>query len=284
MEEIGAGLTPGVTAAVLVAALLHAGWNAMIRSSGDKTLDTLLVAGGAAAISAAVLPFVPVPDRASWPHLATSGLLHVAYFSALIGAYRFGDLSRAYTLMRGVAPLLIALAGAVVLGERLPVAVWAGVGLVSAGVLAIGVLRTGLPGEARSTWFALANAGVICCYTLVDGAGVRLSGSTAGYTLWVFLLSVVPLLAWVSRTRGRALLSYTASAWMRGLVGGGCQVGAYGIALWAMTLAPVAAVAALRETSVVFAAIIGALFLKERFGAGRIAAAVVVATGVALMK
>lgn len=274
----------GIAAVVLLAALLHAAWNAMLGAGEDRTLDTALVATGGSVAAAAALPFLPLPAAASWPFLLGSVAIHTAYFAALIGAYRGGDFSPSYTLMRGTAPLITALGGWLA-GEGLTSKHWLGVLLVSAGVTAIGTLgRRPGAATARATGWALGNAAVIAAYTLVDGRGVRLSGHAPSYTLWVFFLDVLPLLAWTLLARGREAVRYAARRWRRGLAGGALMVTAYGLVLWAMTRAPVAAVAALRETSVVFAAFIGARLLGERFGGARMAAAAVVAAGAALLQ
>jgi drug/metabolite transporter (DMT)-like permease len=272
-----------IAAVVLLAALLHAAWNAMLGAAQDRALDTLLVATGGSAVAAALLPFLPLPARASWPFLLASVAIHTAYFTALAGAYRAGDFSPAYTLMRGTAPMLTALGGWLA-GEGLRASQWLGVLLVSGGVVAMGRLgRRGAAGRRATAW-ALGNAVVIACYTLVDGRGVRLSGHAPSYALWVFFLDVLPLLLWTLATRGREAARYAARRWRRGLLGGALMVTAYGLVLWSMTRAPVAAVAALRETSVVFAALIGARLLREPVGSFRAAAAAVVAAGAALLE
>ncbi len=273
-----------VALVVLLAALLHAAWNAMLGAGEDRALDTVLVATGGSLAAAAVLPFLPLPARASWPYVLASVAIHTAYFAALIGAYRGGDFSPSYTLMRGTAPMITALGGWLA-GERLGGSQWLGVVLVSGGVAAMGTFgRRRGAATSRATGWALGNAAVIASYTLVDGRGVRLSGHAPSYTLWVFFLDVLPLLGWTLARRGREAARYAAGRWRRGLVGGALMVTAYGLVLWSMTRAPVAAVAALRETSVVFAAVIGARLLKEPFGGARMAAAAVVAAGVALLE
>ncbi len=277
-------MPPAIAAVVLLAALLHAAWNAMLGASEDRPLDTVLVATGGGAVAAALLPFLPLPARPSWPYLLASVAIHTAYFTGLAGAYRAGDFSPAYTLMRGTAPVLAALGGWLA-GEGLRSAQWLGVLLVGGGVAAMGTLgRRGGTAGWRATAWALGNAVVIACYTLVDGRGVRLSGHAPSYTLWVFFLDVLPLVAWTLATRGREALAHAARCWGRGLAGGALMVTAYGLVLWSMTRAPVAAVAALRETSVVFAALIGARLLKEPLGAFRASAAAVVAAGAALLE
>jgi phosphonate utilization associated putative membrane protein len=276
-------MSPLVTALVLGAALLHASWNAIIKSSRDVMLDTALVAAGASMLSLPLIVSVPMPAGASWPFLAASVAIHVGYFTTLARAYRVGDLGHAYPLMRGTAPLLVALFGVALLHEQPSTAAWLGIILISAGILSIGLLQQGRTHRDATLW-ALTNAVVIASYTLVDGAGVRLSASAAGYVAWLFLLQGPCFIALVIALRRRAALDYAGRNWQRGLAGGLFLIGSYGIALWAMTRAPVAAVAALRETSVIFAAILGSLFLKEPFGRQRLIGACAVALGVMALR
>jgi phosphonate utilization associated putative membrane protein len=277
------GMSPLVTALVLGAALLHASWNAIIKSSRDMMLDTALVAAGASVLALPLIAAVPAPASASWPFLAASVAIHVGYFATLARAYRAGDLGHAYPLMRGTAPLLVALFGVALLNERPGATMWLGIVLISAGILSIGLLQKGHAQREATVW-ALANAVIIASYTLVDGAGVRLSGTAAGYVAWLFLLQGPIFIGLVVAARRRAAWHYAGRNWKRGLAGGLFLIGAYGIVLWAMARAPVAAVAALRETSVIFAAMLGSIFLKEPFGRQRLIGACAVALGVMALR
>jgi drug/metabolite transporter (DMT)-like permease len=276
-------MSPLVTTLVLGAALLHASWNAIIKSSRDVTLDTALVAAGAAALSLPLTVFVPLPASASWPYLAASAVIHVGYFATLARAYRIGDLGHAYPIMRGTAPILVALFGVALLDERPAATMWLGIVLISAGILGIGLLQQGSAQRDAARW-ALANAVIIASYTLVDGAGARLSANPAAYGAWMFGLQGVPFVGLIIALRGRAALDYARCNWQRGLGGGLCLIVSYGIVLWGMTQAPVAAVAALRETSVIFAALLGTIFLKEPFGRTRVIGACIVALGVIALR
>jgi drug/metabolite transporter (DMT)-like permease len=276
-------MSPLVTALVLGSALLHASWNAIIKSSRDVMLDTALVAAGAGVLALPLSASVPLPASASWPYLGASAVIHVAYFSTLVAAYRVGDLGHAYPLMRGTAPLLVALFGVALLGEHPGAAMWLGIVLISAGILSLGLLQPGRAHRGATLW-ALANAAIIASYTLVDGAGARLSGTPAGYVASLFWLQGLLFVALVAGLRKRAALDYAGRNWQRGLGGGLCLISAYGIVLWAMTQAPVAAVAALRETSVIFAALLGSIFLKEPFGRQRLIAACTVALGIIALR
>lgn len=274
-------LPPAVTLAVLAGALLHACWNAMIKSSADKLLDTGLVCAGGTACSVPFILALPLPAGPSWPWLAATSVLHVAYFAAIVGAYRAGDLSHGYPIMRGLAPLLVALASALWLGESPGALAWAGILLVCAGVLSIGL--HGRPQPVAVRW-AMLNAGIIATYTFIDANGVRLSGDPVAYIAWLFFLGCLPFALGVLALRRGEFASYVASRWGRTIAGGVLSAAAYGIAVWAMTRAPVAAVAALRETSVVFGALIGSWLLKEGHVRQRVAGAAVVAAGIVLLK
>lgn len=278
-------LSPGVTLAVLGAALLHAAWNAMLKGGRDTTLDMAIVVAGSGLVAVPFLPFLPLPARESWPYIAASMTIHIGYYTALVGTYRAGDLSHGYPLMRGVAPLLVAAFGVLVLGEVPSLSMGFGILLISGGVIAIAFVGgASWLHNPRATAWALANAALIACYTLVDGAGVRLSGSAPSYAGWMFFLDAFPYFLIVAWLRRGELVPYALRHWRRGLAGGAASTAAYAIALWAMTQAPVAAVAALRETSVIFAAVLGSWVLKESFGRARIAGAVAVVAGVIALK
>ena len=271
-------MTPLVFAAVLFGALLHASWNAIVKGGSDKLLTTVLVAAASALIAIVLLPFLPQPARASWPFLLTSAVVQVLYFTLVAAAYRATDMSRAYPLMRGLAPALVALFAAAVLGERLGALAWAGVALICGGVFAMTFAASGAASR-KGTLIAVANAAVIATYTLIDGIGVRASGAAAAYAMWLFLLNAIPLVAWALAARPAAFRAYAARNWRLGLVGGVGNLGSYGLALWAMTRAPVAVVAALRETSILFGLAIAALLLGERVGPARLLAAALIVAG-----
>jgi drug/metabolite transporter (DMT)-like permease len=277
-----------VVAVVLFAALLHASWNAVVKSGKDTFLTTVLVSVGAALISLAVLPFVNTPAPASWPYLAASAVAQLAYYSLLAAAYKAADMSHAYPLMRGSAPLIVALASWPLIGERLSAMQMGAVGCICAGILGLYVAaRTpAAPSKStgRATAFALGNACVIASYTLIDGLGVRLSGAPAAYTMWIFVLNGAGLLLWTLLRRRAGLLAYAKTQWHLAAFGGFGTLASYGLALWAMTQAPVAAIAALRETSILFAIAIAALFLREKISPRRYLAIALIAAGAVLMR
>ena len=278
-------LSLGITLAVLGAGLLHASWNALLKAApgGDPMLDTATVVAGSAVWAIVALPFVGVPDPAAWKFVAASTAIHFAYYVTLAHAYRTGDLSFAYPLMRGTAPLITTVLGVALLHELPSAHATAGILLICAGIVSIAFVRRERHPPAAAGW-AFANAGVIALYTLTDGSGARASGNPLAYVTWLIFIEGWPFLLWIVWRRGAPAVRYIGDGWRRGLLGGFCSLAAYGIVLFAMTRAPVAAVAALRETSVLFAALIGALWLKEGFGAMRLAGAASVVMGVAALK
>jgi phosphonate utilization associated putative membrane protein len=278
-----------VVFAVLFGALLHAGWNVLVKSGGDKSLDVALLAALAGVAALPVLLVVGLPDAASWPWLAASLAIHVGYYLTLGEAYRHGDFGVAYPLMRGSAPCLVALGSGIALGERLSPGQWLGVCAVAVGVALVGLSRArDALAHRRALAFAFANAAIIACYTVVDARGVRVSGNPLGYAMLHYVGGALPfpLLVWLRRgAAGReALLEYARRRWSIGLLGGVASLGSYSIALWAMTVAPVAAVASLRECSVLFGAILGTWLLGERFGARRVLGAAVIVAGAASLR
>ena len=274
-----------VMAVVLFAAALHASWNALVRGAADKFLDTVLIVSGAGIWTVLLLPLLPLPAPQSWPFLAASVAIHVVYFALVAFSFHGGELSFAYPLMRGSAPALTAVGGVLLIDEMPSAGGWAGVLLISCGVLAMAAdsWRAGSL-RAAPAISALATAVVIVIYTLVDGQGARASGHAFSYTGWMFLLTAPLLLAIAVVRQGRDLRQRMRAAWMRALLGGGCTLASYGLALWAMTRAPIALVAALRETSVIFATLIAAFVLREKVTSIRYASIVAVCFGAILIK
>jgi phosphonate utilization associated putative membrane protein len=286
-------LTWPVVLAVLCGALLHAGWNALVKSSDDKQADTALVHFLGAVVALPVALWVGLPPAQCWPFMAASLVIHVGYYVALAGAYQHGELGLTYPIMRGVAPLIVALGSAAIIGESPSAGAWLGIIGITVGVALVGLSH---PGQAlhhgKALAFAFANAAIIASYTFVDGLGVRQAGPSVtevlSYVMWLFVLDGVPyplLLWWRRGPQGRqALVGYARTRWPLAAIGGAASIGSYAIALWAMTRAPVASVAALRETSVLFATVLGTLMLKERFGLQRAAGAVVIVGGVMALR
>ena len=279
----GATFGPLVIAVVLVAALLHASWNAIAHSVPDRLVGFAMI-GVADTVGGALLAALggPLPGSA-WPYVLASAGLHVAYNLLLLASYQLGDFGQAYPLARGTAPWLVALASIVLLGRGLPALELAGVLVISAGLIAL-VLAGGRPGRAQIPAFAAAVAtGVmIAGYTVVDGLGVG-TAPLAAYTGWMFALQGPPLVVFAALRRGRAFPAAVRRCGAAGLAGGVISLLAYSLVLWAQTSGALAPIAALRETSIVFGAVIGAVVLRERLGARRVLPAVVVLAGVLLL-
>lgn len=268
---------------VLFAALLHAGWNAIVKGAGDTRLTTVLVVGCSAVIAVVTLPFLPQPAPESWPYLATTMVLQILYFSLVAAAYGAAEMSVVYPLMRGLAPLLVASVGTVILGEQPGPWGWLGIGLICGGVLSMAV-RGHRTDARRGIVLALINAVVIATYTIVDGTGARLSGAPISYVLWLNILAGVPFVLWALLRHREPLLAHIRRNWMLGFVGGIANIASYGLALWAMTLAPIAIIAALRETSILWGTVIAVLILRERIDAPRIIATVIIAAGAVALR
>ncbi|MEU1376505.1 EamA family transporter [Streptomyces triculaminicus] len=279
-------MTPLVVAAVLVAAVTHAGWNAIAHGIRDQLLAFTLVGGGGAVCGLAMLAFVAPPADAAWPYLLGSAVLHIVYQALLMRSFTLGDFGQMYPIARGTAPLAVTALAAVFAGEFAGGRQLAGVAVASAGL--VGLALWGIRGSgARPDWAAVGAAAAtglaIAAYTVVDGLGVRASGSPLGYIAWLMILEGLVIPAWaVATRRGRFLAGIRPFA-VRGLLGGLLSVFAYGLVLWAQTRAALAPVAALRESSILAGAAIGALFMKERFGGPRIAAAGLMVVGIGLM-
>lgn len=275
-------MTINVFCILLFAALLHASWNAIVKASGDKMYAAISVSGSAAVIALLLLPFAPQPTLASAPYLLLSSALQVVYTVLVAKTYQVSDMSQTYPLMRGTAPLLVAIVSVVFLGDRLSPLAWSGIGVICLAILAMAY--NGRASSRRGVVLALINACFIAGYTLVDGTGVRLSGSALGYTLWSFLMNGSCLLGWATIARRHEVSRYLRQHWHKGLLGGISTMGSYGLALWAMTQAPLAVVAVLRETSILFGALIAFVLLKERVIPLRIAAACGIAAGAILLR
>ena len=282
-------MTWTIVGAVLFAALLHASWNALIKSGKDKALDTALIHILGCGVGVVLVALFGLPRREAWPWLAASMTIHIGYYITLVGAYRHGELGFSYPIMRGTAPLLVAMLSGQLIGEHLSPAAWIGVAGISGGVLLIGLTRSHVHGGSRrhALGYALANAAIIAAYTMVDGLGVRASGNALQYVALLFMLDGLPYFTIVMWQRRAALadsIAFMKQRWPVALVGSSASLGAYAIALWAMTKAPVASVAALRETSVLFATLIGVLMLKERFRLQRLLGAGAVVIGVMALR
>ncbi len=270
--------------AVLGAAVMHAGWNAIVKVGLDRFSSILLMSIVQGAMALCLLPFFAAPLAAAWPWVAASALLHIGYKLFLIRAYEHGDLSQVYPLARGTAPLIVALVGAIWLGESMTAGKTAAVAAIALGVIVMS--RNGgldrLPRKALL--YALGTACFTASYTLVDGVGARIAETASGYVLWMFAGDALGITGFALATRGPGALGRLLPAWRSGIAAGGLSLGSYWIAIWAFTLAPLALVAALRETSVLFAMLIGVFLLGERANPWRWVSAGLILSGVALMR
>lgn len=270
-------MTLPIAALVLFAALLHASWNALLKGGGDG-FWTMTVMGLATSLACAVMvPFLPVPSPASWPYIAASALLHVGYNGFLVRAYRNGDFGSAYPIARGSSPLLVTLGAAITVGEWPVLSGIVGILLVSGGIISLAFPERRLP--ETGILYALGTGMFIAAYSVVDGMGGRLSGNAVAYTIWMCL-------AWGATALPIYLLRRRSSAIWRGsrktglaALGGVISLAAYGIVIFAMTRAPMGSVSALRETSVLFAVLLGWMFFGETLTARRIVSALVIALG-----
>ncbi|MFJ9628974.1 EamA family transporter [Streptomyces sp. NPDC091280] len=277
-------MTPPVAAAVLLAAVTHACWNAIAHRITDKLVGFTLITGGGTVIGLALVPFTAFPAAGAWPYLGASALIHLAYTLLLMKSFRLGDFGQAYPIARGTAPLVVTVFAAV-FAHEVPDG-WAAAGIALSCTGLTGVALWGMRGKTPN-WAAigaaLATGLSIAAYTVVDGLGVRASGSSMGYIVWLMVAEgwLIPVYALHLR-RGQLLPALRPFAAV-GCLGAALSMLAYGLVLWAQTRADLAPIAALRESSIIVGAAIGAVFFKERFGAPRIAAAVLLVAGIGLM-
>ncbi|NOR63803.1 MAG: EamA family transporter [Rhodobacteraceae bacterium] len=270
--------------AVLFAAFLHASWNAVIRAGGNRFQGMLLLTVSQGFMGLVMAAFVPLPSGEVWLWLLASGVLHSGYKMFLAAAYKHGDLSRVYPIARGAAPMIVVLAGFFLLSETLAAKEYAGIALIGFGVIlmARGVFSSG---EARVLlWFALGSALCTAGYSMVDGLGARVAGSATQFTAWLFIFDALVFSTATLATSGTRHLKTTPKNWLIGSFAGALSLITYWIAVWAMTVAPIALVTALRETSVLFAVLIGVFWMKERADIGKLLAAIVIVAGIVLIR
>lgn len=274
-------LAPAI--AVIFAGVLHALWNALAKAAQDRYAGFALIGIAQSGAGLVMVCLAAVPARPSWPWIATSVALHVVYSALLARSYELGDFNQVYPLARGTGPLIVAFVAAVGLGERLSIAQFAGIAAVCGGLGTLAFAGGVSHKQGRAIRAALLTGVSIAAYTLVDGVGVRHAGTAVGYSGWLFFGMGPLVVAWVLGARGTAVWPAVSAQWRLGLPGGVVSVIGYGIVVWAQTRGALAAVAALRETGVITAAIIGAIFFREKLGGPRLVAAGVVVLGVALV-
>lgn len=274
-----------VLAAVLLGAIFHASWNAIVKAQPNRSVAAEVVGIFAGLFGIPVMLAFPLPAPEAWPYLMVSSLIHVGYFALVGFAYRSADLGVAYPLTRGSAPLLTAIAAFLLIGETPLWTGWLAIVIIASGILALSVdalLRGGL---TRHAGFAvMTNAFVIVTYTLVDGLGSRAAGDSLVYTAWLTALTGLCVFVIAYAHRGKKLLAETKKIWLPSLIGGALLISSYSIALWAMTKAPIGLVAALRETSVLFATVIGVYWFGEKFAARRWIAVMLIIAGIIVLK
>lgn len=275
-----------VLSAVLLAAAMHAGWNALVKIDLDRFLAMTLISLSAGVIASATIVFVRLPSLEAWPYLLVSALLNTGYKLFLIRAYQAGDFGQVYPLARGTAPLLTSLAMPLLFSEGL--STMAAVGVV---LLALGVWLMSVRGgrdlrklEAPAVIYAIGTSAFIASYTITDGLGARANGDATGYAAWLFLLNGVMMLLLLLATRGSKQLRCLRPYWIRGIFGGGMILGAYGIVIWATTVAPIAQVAAIRESSVLWATVISAIILREPLSRWRLISSLMIICGIVLAR
>ncbi|CEP35293.1 MULTISPECIES: EamA family transporter [unclassified Halomonas] len=274
-----------ITFVVLFAAMLNAGWNALVKVGGDKIAVMALITFMGSLFSLVALPFVTIPSPESWPLLCVAILIHTAYHFSLPLAYKFGDYGQVYPIARGSAPLLVTLGAALFASEALSFPILIGILLLSVGVMALALdAKTGITQNPRAIFTALGTGFFIASYTLVDGIGARQAGSAFGFavllTIGNGLLTFIIAMTW----KHKLILEVIRNNIVSVSIGGGMQVGAYWIVIWAMAYAPLGMVSALRETSVLFAALISTFILKEGFGVWRFVSAAMIAGGIGLTR
>lgn len=284
IEKANKTMSSFMVLVVLCAALMHASWSILVKLGGNARTTTTAFMAGSAFIAMLGLPFISFPSLASLPFMFISVFVQIIYMYFIGIIYQKGDISQSYPIMRGMPPLLIALCSGFIIGEILSLKAWIGIALISIGILALAFEALRKSGQIHATVLPLTllNAALIACYTMLDAVGIRLSQSPIGYILWIFFLIGLPrfIFAIAMPTTRSIFMTYIKHRWWLVLIGGMLSLGAYGLALWAMTSLPVAIVSALRETSIVFAIILSFIILKEKISCARMIAALLIVCGV----
>lgn len=278
-------MTSIVFLAVITAALLHAVWNALVKSGTDKRLNMAGVVIGHLPLALPMLMFVPAPDPASYPYILAGIALHFGYQMFLLGSYKIGDLTQVYPIARGVAPLLVAAVSVAILGVDLSGGELLAIGTIAAGILSISLVRGADGGRNhRATVMALTTGCFIASYSLVDGLGARVAGTALGYYAWLGIANAVIFAGFMAVTTPQVLRDLPRRGLKVFLIGGSASFAAYSLVMWAFTQAPIALVTALRETSIIFALLIGVFLMGERLSLGKVVSTMVTLLGVALLR
>lgn len=275
------GFTIGL---ILVSALLHASWNAMTKASGDPLISITIIMAIGGLCGLPLMIWLPLPGPETWKWLLLSGCIHYAYQLSLIRMYQLGDLSQVYPIARGLAPLGVAGLAAFGADEFLEPGQIVGLALASLAILSLGGASTGGRSSRRAVWMAVLTAVLVGAYTYSDGRGVRSVDHVAVFIGWSFFLGSVPMVVTTIILRRSTMLIAIRQSGLHSIAGGFMATAGYTIALWALSRAPMAMVASLRESSVLFAAIFGSVFLGESFGRRRILSALVLVVGLVMVQ
>jgi drug/metabolite transporter (DMT)-like permease len=270
--------------AVILAALLHASWNLIVKMNLDRFLALFLIQTLMGGIGLGMVMVFPFPAAASWSFAIASGLLHTGYNLFLARSYQTGDLSQVYPIARGTAPLMTLIGSWALAGETVTPLTVIGILLLVAGIWATAIGKKSIRLDGLTLFFALGTSVFVAAYTIVDGLGGRASGSASGYAGLVFVLDAIMLLITGMAWRGANIIRTVAPYWKSGLLGAAFSVAAYWIVIWAMSVAHIAAVAALRESSILFVMLMSVLVLKEKVTAGRMTGALLIVAGAAALR
>lgn len=278
-------MSASVFFAVIGAAVLHALWNALVKSGSDKTYSMGAVVLGHIPLSLVLLPFVPMPTLESLPYLVGGILLHVGYQFFLLKSYQTGDLTQVYPIARGSAPLIVALFSVSVLGLELQLIEMIAILTIGCGVVSL-VLVHGGNGQSNGKAGVLAfiTGFFIASYSLVDGLGARIAGTSLGYYCWLALGNGIIMMFYLMLSSPKTLSNIAIKGRLIFFFGGGASFIAYAIVIWAFTQAPIALVTVLRETSIIFALLIGVFFLKERLDLIKVVATLTTLLGAVLLR
>ena len=277
-------MSTGVFFIIMTAALLHAGWNALVKSGVDKSIGVSAVVLGQGVFGTLALLFTPAPTPQSWAYIFAGATLHTGYQMFLIASYRIGDLTQVYPIARGTAPLLVALVSVLFLGVALTLHELIAITVIGVGIMSLSLVRHGDGQDNRlAAILALTTGCFIAAYSLVDGMGARISMSPLGFYGWLAILNAVIMLG-LTRWQQPDLGPNLWRAWKVVLLGGGASFAAFGLVIYAFTLAPIALVTALRETSIIFALLIGVFFLKERLSLIKVFSTMITISGVILLR
>ncbi|GJL83580.1 MAG: hypothetical protein DHS20C01_32140 [marine bacterium B5-7] len=278
-------MTSDVFMMVLGAAILHAAWNTLVKVNVDRFVMVAVMLTSQFVMALLALPFVEVPPAGSWPYIWASTALHTAYFVFLVMSYRYGDLSHVYPIARGSAPLIVAIVSVVIIGETLSRQATVSVVLIALGIMSLTFTR-GANGfkEPKAILYALGTGVFIAGYTVVDGLGARLAVNAHSYIFWLNIFDGIPTLLLVFYLRRGQFLVQVKASWKPGVLAGIVSLLAYWIVLWATTLAPLALVSAVRETSMVFALLFGVFILNEKLNLMRLASTAITLLGTVVLK